>query len=92
VFGVTDHWAKVFESLATDNPQMSGALGWYVGPAGWSLAYFAASMGHFTTATSGVIASHAPAGSPSGFSSGGGFSMGGGFSGGGGGGGGGGGW
>jgi uncharacterized membrane protein YgcG len=92
VFGVTDHWAKVFESLATDNPQMSGALGWYVGPAGWNLAYFAASMTHFTTATSGVIASHAPAGSPMGFSSGGGFSMGGGFSGGGGGGGGGGGW
>jgi uncharacterized membrane protein len=82
VFGVTDKWAKVFERLSgsTAPPQ----TGWYISPHPFSYGAFSSSMDHFTTSTTGAIAS-TPAGSGgSGFS--------GGFSGGGGGGGGGGSW
>jgi uncharacterized membrane protein YgcG len=86
VFGLTEHWAKVFDALAAGNPNLAGSVGWYSGPSGWSYGYFAASMASFTTSANGVIASHpVSSGGTSGFS-------GGGFSGGGGGGGGGGSW
>jgi uncharacterized membrane protein len=87
VFGITEHWAKVFENLAAGNPELNNAFTWYSGPSGWAFPYFAASMANFTTSANGVIAAH-PISSGAGVS---GFS-GGGFSGGGGGGGGGGSW
>ena len=82
VFGVTEKWAKVFERLSGGAPPPQ--TGWYISPHPFSYAAFSSSMDHFTTSTTGAIAS-TPAGSGhSGFS--------GGFSGGGGGGGGGGSW
>jgi hypothetical protein len=84
VFGVTEHWAKVFSELAAQ-PGATG-LSWYGGPPGWTIAHFTGSMSSFTTSVSGTIASRpSSAGGGSGFS-------GGGSSGGGGGGGGGGSW
>jgi hypothetical protein len=86
VFGVTDHWAKVFQQLAAAGAVTTGATGlyWYTGPAGWSFGDFGSSISSFATTTSGSLSAVAASGG-SGFG-------GGGFSGGGGGGGGGGGW
>jgi uncharacterized membrane protein YgcG len=82
VFGVTDKWAKAFESLG-DLPRDD--MSWYVSTRPFVYAHFADSLDGFAVTTSGVISS-TPAGSGgSGFG-------GGGFSGGGGGGGGGGSW
>jgi uncharacterized membrane protein YgcG len=83
VFGVTDKWAKAFESLG----QLPSDTTWYVSSRPFVYAHFADSIDSFSVTTSGTIAS-TPAGSgSSGF---GGF--GGGGAGGGGGGGGGGSW
>ena len=86
VFGVTDHWAKVFQQLAAAGAVTTGATGlyWYTGPAGWNFGDFGSSISSFATTTSGSLSAVAASGG-SGFG-------GGGFSGGGGGGGGGGGW
>ena len=82
VFGLADRWAGVFAQLGADG---RSGLYWYTGQPGWSMLYFGASIGSFTTATAGTIATTPPSASgSSGFS--------GGFSGGGGGGGGGGSW
>jgi uncharacterized membrane protein len=79
VFGVTEKWAKVFERLTDRPPETS----WYISPHPFTYAAFSSSMNHFTTTTSGTIAS-TPAGSGSSGFSGGGFSGGGGGGGGGG--------
>jgi uncharacterized membrane protein len=79
VFGVTEKWAKVFERLTDRPPETS----WYISPHPFTYAAFSSSMDHFTTTTSGTIAS-TPAGSGSSGFSGGGFSGGGGGGGGGG--------
>jgi uncharacterized membrane protein YgcG len=79
VFGVTERWAKVFEHLSDRPPDTS----WYVSPHPFTYASFSSSMDHFTTTTSGTIAS-TPAGSGSSGFGGGGFSGGGGGGGGGG--------
>lgn len=86
VFGVTDHWAKVFQQLAAAGAVSAGATGlyWYAGPVGWSFGDFGSSMSSFSTVAAGSLSAAAASGS-SGFG-------GGGFSGGGFGGGGGGGW
>jgi hypothetical protein len=86
VFGLTSRWAKVFASIGEVAPD---DLYWYTGRSGFTMDQFGRSIGAFTVATSGVIAT-APASSPSASGSSG-FS-GGGFSGGGAGGGGGGSW
>jgi uncharacterized membrane protein YgcG len=86
VFGVTDKWAKAFESLG----QLPSDTTWYVSSRPFVYAQFADSIDSFSVTTSGTIAS-TPAGSgSSGFAGFGGF--GGGGAGGGGGGGGGGSW
>ncbi len=79
VFGVTEKWAKVFERLSDRPPDTT----WYVSPHPFSYMAFSSSMDHFTTTTSGTIAS-TPAGSGSSGFGGGGFSGGGGGGGGGG--------
>ncbi|MFZ0324114.1 MAG: DUF2207 domain-containing protein [Actinomycetes bacterium] len=86
VFGVTDHWAKVFQQLAAAGAVTTGATGlyWYTGPAGWSFGDFGSSISSFAVTSSGSLSAVAASGG-SGFG-------GGGFSGGGFGGGGGGGW
>jgi uncharacterized membrane protein YgcG len=90
VFGLTTRWARVFADLGTAAEQ---ELYWYGGagglPVGGDLSHFGRTIGAFTTATAGVIAT-APA-STSSTSGASGFG-GGGFSGGGAGGGGGGSW
>jgi Predicted membrane protein (DUF2207) len=84
VFGLADRWAGIFAKVGAISPNSNG-LYWYAGQPGWSLLFFAASIGSFTTTTVGTIASTPPsAAGTTGFS--------GGFSGGGGGGGGGGSW
>jgi len=83
VFGVTDRWARTFESLGAAQP---GDMTWYVSTRPFAYAAFADSLDSFAVTTSGVISA-----TPSG-TGGSGFSIGGGFSGGGGGGGGGGSW
>lgn len=89
VFGVAEHWAKVFADLSAAAP--GGAMGppllpWYTGVAAWSFGDFNQSIGDFASISAGSLAaSAAAAGGGSGFG-------GGGFSGGGFGGGGGGGW
>jgi len=81
VFGLTEKWAKAFESLARQAPE----TGWYVSPYPFAYGTFGESMEGFAVTTAGTITS-TPAGSGgSGFG-------GGGVSGGGGGGGGGGSW
>jgi uncharacterized membrane protein len=86
VFGVTDHWAKVFQQLAATGAVATGATGlyWYTGPGGWSSNDFSSSISSFSTVAAGSLSAAAASGG-SGFG-------GGGFSGGGFGGGGGGGW
>jgi uncharacterized protein (TIGR04222 family) len=88
VFGVTDHWAKVFQQLAASGTVSAGAgaasLYWYTGPGGWNFTDFSSSISSFSTVAAGSLSAAAASGG-SGFS-------GGGFSGGGFGGGGGGGW
>jgi uncharacterized membrane protein YgcG len=86
VFGVTDHWAKVFQQLAAAGAVGAGAGGlyWYTGPGGWSYNDFSSSISSFSTTAAGSLSAAAASGG-SGFG-GGGFS-GGGFGGGGGGGG-----
>jgi uncharacterized membrane protein YgcG len=79
VFGVTERWAKVFATLSDTPPDTS----WYRSPNAFSYAAFSSSMDHFTTTTTGTIAS-TPAGSGSSGFGGGGFSGGGGGGGGGG--------
>ncbi len=82
VFGVTEKWAKTFETLGqTPSDDMS----WYVSGRPFAYAAFADSVDSFSVTTSGVIASTPSGSGGSGFG-------GGGFSGGGGGGGGGGSW
>jgi uncharacterized membrane protein YgcG len=82
VFGVTDRWARAFESLG----QMpSDDMSWYVSGRPFVYAHFADSMDSFAVTTSGTISSTPSGSGGSGFG-------GGGFSGGGGGGGGGGSW
>ena len=82
VFGVTDKWAKAFESLG----QMpADDMSWYVSTQPFAYVAFADSMDSFSVTTSGVISATPSGSGGSGFS-------GGGFSGGGGGGGGGGSW
>ncbi len=67
VFGVTDKWAKAFESLG----QLPTDTTWYVSSRPFVYAQFADSIDSFTVTTSGTIAS-TPAGSgSSGFSGGG---------------------
>ena len=67
VFGVTDKWAKAFESLG----QLPSDTTWYVSSRPFVFAQFADSIDSFTVTTSGTIAS-TPAGSgSSGFSGGG---------------------
>lgn len=78
VFGLTDKWARAFESLGRP-----AETGWYVSPYPLSLAAFSRSMEGFTTTTAGTISSVPASSGSSGFG-GGGFS-GGGFGGGGGG-------
>ena len=85
VFGVTDKWAKAFESLG----QLPSDTTWFVSSRPFVYAQFAHSIDSFTVQTSGTISS-TPAGSGSSGFGGGGF--GGGGAGGGGGGGGGGSW
>jgi len=85
VFGLADRWAGIFAQLGSVGADGRSGLYWYTGQPGWSMLYFGASIGSFTTATAGTIATTPPSASgSSGFS--------GGFSGGGGGGGGGGSW
>ena len=82
VFGVTDKWAKAFESLG----QMPGDdMSWYVSSRVFVYSQFADSLDSFAVTTSGTISSTPSGSGGSGFG-------GGGFSGGGGGGGGGGSW
>jgi uncharacterized membrane protein len=82
VFGVTDKWAKAFESLG----QMpADDMSWYVSTQPFAYVAFADSMDSFAVTTSGVISATPSGSGGSGFG-------GGGFSGGGGGGGGGGSW
>jgi uncharacterized protein (TIGR04222 family) len=83
VFGETDRWAHAFAGLATAGAAGTAALGWYVGPYGWSFMNFGDSMRSFSDTTAGAIAATAASSGGSGFG-GGGFS-GGGFGGGGGG-------
>ena len=89
VFGVVDHWAKVFSDLQASAPGgVSGpaVLPWYTGAAAWSFTDFNQSIGDFARVSTGSLSAVAAAsGGGSGFG-------GGGFSGGGFGGGGGGGW
>jgi hypothetical protein len=89
VFGVADHWVKVFSDLAASAPGGPGnapVLPWYTGLTMWSLSDFNRSIGDFTSISAGSLTAVAAAsGGGSGFG-------GGGFSGGGFGGGGGGGW
>jgi len=67
VFGVTDKWAKAFESLG----QLPSDTTWYVSSRPFVYAQFADSIDSFTVQTSGTISS-TPAGSGgSGFSGGG---------------------
>jgi hypothetical protein len=82
VFGVTDKWAKTFESLGD---VQRGDMGWYVSSRPFAYAAFADSLDSFAVTTSGVISATPSGSGGSGFG-------GGGFSGGGGGGGGGGSW
>jgi len=82
VFGVTDKWAKAFESLGQ---LPSDDMSWYVSTRPFVFHEFADSMDSFSVTTSGVISATPSGSGGSGFS-------GGGFSGGGGGGGGGGSW
>jgi uncharacterized membrane protein len=86
VFGLVDRWATAFRDIGSQ-VEGGGAPGlyWYTGLPGWSMFYFAQSIGSFATTTTGTIATTSPpaAGGRSGFGSGG-FS-GGGFGGGGGG-------
>jgi uncharacterized membrane protein YgcG len=82
VFGVTDKWARTFESLGAAQP---GDTNWYVSTRPFAYAAFADSLDSFAVTTSGVISSTPSGSGGSGFG-------GGGFSGGGGGGGGGGSW
>jgi len=82
VFGVTDKWAKTFESLGD---VQRGDMSWYVSSRPFAYAAFADSLDSFAVTTSGVISSTPSGSGGSGFG-------GGGFSGGGGGGGGGGSW
>lgn len=87
VFGVADHWAKVFQELAAAGAVTASATGlyWYTAPGGnWSFGDFGSSINSFATTSAGSLTSAAASGG-SGFG-------GGGFSGGGFGGGGGGGW
>lgn len=85
VFGLTDRWAHAFAGLASAPAGSPGAsaLGWYVGPYGWTFLNFGDSMRSFSDTTVGAIAATAASSGGSGFG-GGGFS-GGGFGGGGGG-------
>jgi uncharacterized membrane protein YgcG len=74
VFGVTDKWAKAFESLG----QLPSDTTWYVSSRPFVYAQFADSIDSFAVTTSGTIAS-TPAGSgSSGFGGGGGAGGGGG--------------
>jgi hypothetical protein len=74
VFGVTDKWAKAFESLG----QLPSDTTWYVSTRPFVYAQFADSIDSFTVQTSGTISS-TPAGSgSSGFGGGGGAGGGGG--------------
>ncbi len=74
VFGVTDRWAKAFESLG----QLPSDTTWYVSSRPFVYAQFADSIDSFTVQTSGTISS-TPAGSgSSGFGGGGGAGGGGG--------------
>jgi uncharacterized membrane protein YgcG len=74
VFGVTDKWAKAFESLG----QLPSDTTWYVSSRPFVYAQFADSIDSFTVQTSGTISS-TPAGSGgSGFGGGGGAGGGGG--------------
>jgi uncharacterized membrane protein YgcG len=82
VFGVTDKWARTFESLGAAQP---GDMSWYVSTRPFTYLAFADSLDSFAVTTSGVISSTPSGSGGSGFG-------GGGFSGGGGGGGGGGSW
>jgi uncharacterized membrane protein YgcG len=82
VFGVTDKWAKTFESLGAEQ---AGDMSWYVSTRPFAYVAFADSIDSFAVSTSGVISATPSGSGGSGFS-------GGGFSGGGGGGGGGGSW
>ena len=87
VFGVADHWAKVFQELAAAGVVAGSATGlyWYTAPGGnWSFGDFGSSINSFATTSAGSLTAAAASGG-SGFG-------GGGFSGGGFGGGGGGGW
>jgi hypothetical protein len=85
VFGLADRWAGLFAQIGSVATDGRSGLYWYTGQPGWSMLYFGASIGSFTTATAGTIATTPPSATgSSGFS--------GGFSGGGGGGGGGGSW
>jgi uncharacterized membrane protein len=82
VFGVTDKWAKAFESLGQ---LPSDDMSWYVSTRPFVFHEFADSLDSFAVTTSGVISATPSGSGGSGFG-------GGGFSGGGGGGGGGGSW
>ncbi len=84
VFGVAERWADQFKDLGSVQPDGSSGLYWYSGLQGWSLLYFGASIGSFSTSTSGVMASTPPSASGSSGFGGGGFSGGGGGGGGGG--------
>ena len=84
VFGATEKWARAFEGLAGEPPDMY----WYRSSSPFTYLLLADSIGGFSTTSAGTLTSTPPS-SSSGSS---GFSSGGGFSGGGGGGGGGGSW
>ncbi|MEZ4502364.1 MAG: DUF2207 domain-containing protein [Dehalococcoidia bacterium] len=66
VFGATDKWAKAFEGLA----QQPSNPAWYSGTHAFAATSFADSMGAFTVASSGTIASTPGGSGSSGFSGG----------------------
>jgi len=78
VFGIAERWADAFRGLAVQRADGTSGLSWYTGMPGWHLGYFGASIGSFSTTTTGTLASTPASTGSSGFSSGGGFSGGGG--------------
>ena len=71
VFGVTDKWAKTFESRGA---AQAGDMSWYGSTRPFAYVAFADSIDSFAVSTSGVISSTPSGSGGSGFSGGGGFS------------------
>jgi uncharacterized protein (TIGR04222 family) len=85
VFGLADHWAKVFAQIgAFDGDARDDYLYWYTGVGLWNANSFGSSMHGFTSTASTAVAAASPSASGSSGFGGGGFSGGGGGGGGGG--------